>query len=70
MFYLNFWAILLVAVALVINGEMWTGLAFCMENPSFLPEAAAFSLMAASGQALILYTLLQFNSLVVVTVTT
>jgi len=70
MFYLNAWAVLLVAVALVLTGQMQTGIAFCVNNPAILPEAALFSLCAAAGQALILYTLLQFNSLVVVTVTT
>lgn len=70
MFYLNAWAVALVAVALLATGQMWTGLQFCMDNPTIVPEAALFSLLAASGQALILYTLLQFNSLVVVTVTT
>jgi UDP-galactose transporter B1 len=70
MFYLNAWAILLVAVALMFTGQMMPGLQFCMDNPSILSEAALFSLCASSGQALILYTLLQFNSLVVVTVTT
>ena len=70
MFYLNAWAVALVAAALLLTGQMWTGLQFCMDNPSIVPEAGLFSLLAASGQALILYTLLQFNSLVVVTVTT
>jgi UDP-galactose transporter B1 len=70
MFYLNAWAVLLVAVALFVTGEMTDGIAFCIENPEIIPEAFMFSFLAASGQALILYTLLQFNSLVVVTVTT
>jgi UDP-galactose transporter B1 len=70
MFYLNAWAILIVGVGLMVTGEMWKGLAFCTNHPAILTEAAMFSLMASSGQALILYTLLQFNSLVVVTVTT
>ena len=70
MLMLNFWALVITGVGLVVTGQMWTGLAFCAANPSIVPEAALFSLLAASGQALILYTLLQFNSLVVVTVTT
>lgn len=70
MFYLNAWAVAMVAAGLLATGQMWTGLQFCVDNPSIVPEAALFSLLAASGQALILYTLLQFNSLVVVTVTT
>lgn len=74
MFWLNVWASLLVAAALIltqpITGELQAGLAFCINNPTILPEAALFSLMAASGQAMILYTLLQFNSLIVVIITT
>lgn len=70
MLMLNGWAIVITGAGLIVSGQMWTGLAFCAAHPSIVPEAALFSLLAASGQALILYTLLQFNSLVVVTVTT
>lgn len=70
MFWLNFWAILMVAIALLFTGQMWTGLSFCTRFPTFIPQALLFSLLSAMGQASILFTLLRFNSLIVVTITT
>lgn len=70
MFWINFWAFCLVGVVLVGTGEMWTGSAFCLKHLDFLRDASTFALLSALGQASILFTLICFNSLVVVTVTT
>lgn len=70
MFYLNFWAICIVSIALVVTGQLTSGITFIMKYPNFATEVTAFSLASALGQALILFTLLRFNSLIVVTITT
>lgn len=70
MFFLNFWAILSVAVVLVVTGQMTTGIDFFLQHPSVISEAALFSLLSAFGQAAILLTLEWFDSLVLVTITT
>ena len=70
MFFLNFWAILLVLTLLLLTGQLWTGLRFFANYPEVLPEVAVFSLLSALGQAAILVTVLNFNSLILTTITT
>ena len=70
MFFLNFWAILLVLTLLLLTGQLWTGLHFFAKYPEVLPEVAVFSLLSALGQAAILVTVLNFNSLILTTITT
>ena len=70
MFFLNAWAILLVLALLLATGQLWTGLSFLSRYPEVLPEVAVFSLLSALGQAAILVTVLNFNSLVLTTITT
>ena len=70
MFFLNFWAILFVLALLLITGQLWTGLRFFTSYPEVLPEVAIFSLLSALGQAAILVTVLNFNSLILTTITT
>ena len=70
MFFLNFWAILLVTAVLLLTGQLWSGLRFFNSYPELLPEVALFSLLSALGQAAILVTVLNFNSLILTTITT
>ena len=70
MFFLNFWAILLVLALLLVTGQLWSGLRFFNSYPEVLPEVALFSLLSALGQAAILVTVLNFNSLILTTITT
>ena len=70
MFYLNLYSMLPLLTLLVVTGELSTGVAFTEANPRFLVEAVLFSLCSALGQSVVLFTLLTFNSLILVTVTT
>jgi UDP-galactose transporter B1 len=70
MLQLNFWAMLIVAAGLMATGQFTTGLEFVATHSFVIPEIALFSLLSAVGQAVILYTLKRFNSLVLVTITT
>jgi UDP-galactose transporter B1 len=70
MFYLNVYSLLPLLSLLLATGELWTGFRFTQSNPLFLMEATAFSLCSALGQSVVLFTLLTFNSLILVTVTT
>jgi UDP-galactose transporter B1 len=70
MFFLNFYAVLLAFPFLYGTGELTLALSFVFRNPLILYDCAAFSLLAAAGQAVIIYTVLFFNSLVLAIVTT
>ena len=70
MFFLNAFAVAVVAAVLVINGDGWSGSSFFIRHVDIIPETAMFSLLSALGQAAILITIMLFDSLVLVTVTT
>ena len=70
MFYLNLYSLLPLLTLLTVTGELFTGLTFTQQYPRFLVEAMLFSLCSALGQSVVLFTLLTFNSLILVTVTT
>lgn len=69
-FFLNLWSIAIVTVLLLVTGEFYSGLKFTLTHSSIIPEIALFSVLSAIGQAAILMTVLRFNSLILVTITT
>src|SRR5690606_35785373 len=52
-----------------MNGELSGALTFCTEHPAVLKDIMLFSLCGAVGQCFIFYTLEQYGSLSLVTVT-
>jgi len=70
MAYMNLYAVLLVAVALVVSGRLFPAIEFCTMYPEVLLEIVVFCLCSALGQGFILNTVFRFNSLVLTTITT
>jgi len=70
MLYLNAWALVLIAATMLLLNQLPHVITFVLANPSAMWDLVLFGLCASSGQAFILLTLLCFNSLVVVTLTT
>ena len=70
MFYLNLYSLPSLLLLLIFTSQLSAGVRFSMTYPSFLVEALVFSLCSALGQSFVLFTLLTFNSLLLVTVTT
>jgi len=68
--WLNVFAVLIVAVALVVTGEGIEATLFCIKYPHVLNKIFLFALCSAVGQAVILSAVFRFNSLVVTTITT
>ena len=70
MFYLNFWAVVLLVGLVSVTGQFQEGIVFCIENPHIVHYLLTASLTSALGQNFIFYTISNFNSLVVATITT
>ena len=70
MLYLNLYSLPSLLLLLVLTSQLGAGIRFAVQYPSFVVEALAFSLCSALGQSCVLFTLLTFDSLVLVTVTT
>lgn len=68
--WMNFFAVGIVSVGLVVTGEGMNAIAFCTKYPSVLGLIALFSFCSALGQAAIISCLFRFDSLVVTTITT
>lgn len=70
MYYLNFWAVALLAVLAVATGQAVDGIQYCMANPEVIKYFIIASITSAGGQNFIFYTISNFNSLVLATITT
>ena len=70
MFYLNLYSLPSLLLLLITTHQLTSGIHFALTYPSFLIEALLFSLCSALGQSFVLFTLLTFNSLLLVTITT
>jgi len=70
MFYLNLYSLPSLLALLLVTSQLTAGIRFALSYPSFLVEALIFSLCSALGQSCVLFTLLTFNSLLLVTITT
>ena len=70
MFYLNLYSLPSLLLLLTVTSQLTAGVRFALTYPSFLVEALVFSLCSALGQSIVLFTLLTFNSLLLVTITT
>lgn len=70
MFHLNFWVVLMLAVAVLVTGQGIEGWIFCVKNPQAALYIAMFSVSSGIGQIFIFYALKNFNSLVLATITT
>ena len=66
----NLHAGVVVGVPLVLSNQLIDGVQFCFAHPDVLHQLMMFALLSAMGQLFIFYTLLSFDSLVCVTVTT
>jgi len=70
MFYLNFWAVVLLTVLSIATGQATEGIAYCVANPEIIRFLVIASITSAGGQNFIFYTISNFNSLVLATITT
>eukprot|EP01041_Mallomonas_annulata_P011631 gene11631-24356_t len=70
MFYLNFWAVVLLLVLSAATGQIYDGVIYCLHNPEVVKYLIIASITSALGQNFIFYTISNFNSLVLATVTT
>jgi UDP-galactose transporter B1 len=70
MFHTNLWAVALLTVLISTTGQAQTGILYCMENKDIIKYILAASLTSAAGQNFIFYTISNFNSLVLATITT
>lgn len=70
MFFLNFWAVSLLIALCVATGQIQDGVAYCIANPAVVKFILIASLTSAAGQNFIFYTISNFNSLVLATITT
>lgn len=70
MFYLNFWAVVLLTVLSVATGQGIEGINYCVSNPEVVHFLVIASITSAGGQNFIFYTISNFNSLVLATITT
>lgn len=70
MFQMNKFAIAFVSIGMLAADQLLPALTFIVAHPSLLPSIAAFALLSATGQAVLLRALFRFDSLVVTTITT
>jgi solute carrier family 35 (UDP-galactose transporter), member B1 len=70
MFYMNFWAVLLLIVLALVTGQAAEGYHYCLENPQILSLFLTASITSAAGQNFIFYTISNFNALTLATITT
>lgn len=70
MFYMNFWAVLLLLVLAIGTGQIIEGYVFCQENPAIVYYILTASITSAAGQNFIFYTISNFNALTLATITT
>jgi solute carrier family 35 (UDP-galactose transporter), member B1 len=70
MFYINFWAVLLLAALAFVTGQATEGYTFCLDNPQILSYFLTASITSAAGQNFIFYTISNFNALTLATITT
>jgi UDP-galactose transporter B1 len=70
MTFMNFYAVIIVFVAMFVTDGFFPAIAFCTRYPEVVWEIASFSILSALGQTVIMYTLFRFNSLVLTTITT
>ena len=67
---MNYYACILLIIALIISGEIFTAIQFVIRHIEILYEILLFCILSAAGQYCILYTLFKFDSLVLTTITT
>jgi len=70
MFGLNVGALGILSVALVVTGQLWSGITFLQTYPQIIPDIIYFCISFTFGQYIILMALFRFDSLVLVTITT
>lgn len=70
MFFLNFWAVVLLLPLCIATGQIQDGVTYCTSNAAVIQFILFASLTSAAGQNFIFYTISNFNSLVLATITT
>ncbi|CCI49424.1 unnamed protein product [Albugo candida] len=70
MMYTNLWAVVYTGIGAILSGHAWTGMRFCMENPTILQSIFYFSICSAMGQNFIYFTIQRFSALTCTTITT
>jgi len=70
MFFVNFWAVVLTFFLALITGEGKSGAAYCQENPAVISYIQMAAFASAIGQNFIFFTLSNFNSLTLASITT
>jgi len=70
MYYVNGWAMVLLAVGLLITGDGFKALSFTLKHPSIFSKMFQFGLMSATGQFFVFFLVRSFSALTLVTVTT
>lgn len=70
MFFVNFWAVILTFGLALITGEGNSGAVYCWDNPSLIPYIQTAAVASALGQNFIFFTISNFNSLTLATITT
>lgn len=66
----NVWAVLIAGLAAVTLGQAVPGLQYLVDHPDLWVATALFAVSSAVGQLFIFYTVMNFDSLVLTTVTT
>lgn len=70
MFYMNIWAVLLLFILAIFTGQIYDGYFYCLHNPQIIYYFLTASITSAAGQNFIFYTISNFNSLILATITT
>lgn len=70
MFFMNIWAVLLLIILCLLTGQAVEGYLYCSNNPQIVYYFLTASITSAAGQNFIFYTLSNFNSLTLATITT
>nr|CCA17649.1 Drug/Metabolite Transporter (DMT) Superfamily putat [Albugo laibachii Nc14] len=70
MMYTNLWAVVYTGIGAIFSGHAFTGIRFCMENPTILQSIFYFSICSAMGQNFIYFTIQRFSALTCTTITT
>ena len=70
MFSVNFWAVILTFFLAVFSGEGNGGAIYVHNNPSVIKYLATAAITSALGQNFVFFTISNFNSLTLMTITT
>jgi UDP-galactose transporter B1 len=70
MFFVNFWGGMLAFCLAVLTGEGNAGALYCKNHPDIIPYIQMTAILSAIGQNFIFFTISNFNSLTLATITT